>query len=113
MSKRNELLGFGGMISGRLPDIGTVWRALDLEGEEVAEEGTGNVGARHRSAYRLAGALPGSVSVVISQDGECASYARKAAASRTGSKSEPTPVDRRGREANMATDSATYGFNLV
>jgi hypothetical protein len=68
MSKRNELLGFGGMISGRLPDVERVWRALDLEGEEVAEERTGNVGARHRSAYRLCGALPGSVAVVISQD---------------------------------------------
>ena len=53
MNKHNELLGFGGMISGRLPDVERVWRALDLEGEEVAEEGTGNVGARHRSAYRL------------------------------------------------------------
>jgi hypothetical protein len=69
MSKHNELLGFGGMISGRLPDVGSVARALDLEGEKVAEEGTANVGARHRSAYRLAGALPGSVAVVISQDG--------------------------------------------
>jgi hypothetical protein len=69
MSKRNELLGFGGMISGRLPAVNIVGRALDLEGEKVAEEGTGNVGARHRSAYRLAGALPGSVAVVISQDG--------------------------------------------
>src|ERR671920_520760 len=49
MSKDNELLG--------------------LEGEKVAEEETGDVGARHRSAYRLAGALPGSVAVVISQDG--------------------------------------------
>src|ERR687889_923639 len=69
MSKQNELLGFGGMISGRLPDVESVWRALDLEGEKVAEEETGDVGARHRSAYRLAGALPGSVAVVISQDG--------------------------------------------
>jgi len=69
MSKRNELLGFGGMISGRLPDVERVWRALDLEGAEVAEEGTGNVGSRHRSAYRLCGALPGLVAVVISQDG--------------------------------------------
>jgi hypothetical protein len=69
MSKDNELLGFGGMISGRLPDVKTVGRALDLEGEKVAEEETGDVGARHRSAYRLAGALPGSVAVVISQDG--------------------------------------------
>jgi DNA integrity scanning protein DisA with diadenylate cyclase activity len=69
MSKQNELLGFGGMISGRLPAVTSVARALDLEGEKVAEEGTANVGARHRSAYRLAGALPGSVAVVISQDG--------------------------------------------
>jgi hypothetical protein len=69
MSKHNELLGFGGMISGRLPDVERVWRALDLEGKEVAEERTGNVGSRHRSAYRLTGALPGSVAVVISQDG--------------------------------------------
>jgi hypothetical protein len=69
MSKQNELLGFGGMISGRLPAVKSVGRALDLEGEKVAEEETGNVGARHRSAYRLAGALPGSVAVVISQDG--------------------------------------------
>src|SRR5215207_6912856 len=69
MSKGNELLGFGGMISGRLPDLKSVGRALDLEGEKVAEEETGDVGARHRSAFRLAGALPGSVAVVISQDG--------------------------------------------
>src|SRR5215213_3950888 len=69
MSKHNELLGFGGMISGRLPAVNSVARALDLEGEKIVEERTGNVGARHRSAYRLAGALPGSVAVVISQDG--------------------------------------------
>ena len=59
MSKPNELLGFGGMISGGLTDLKGVWRALDLEGEKVVEEGTANVGARHRSAYRLTGALPG------------------------------------------------------
>jgi hypothetical protein len=69
MSKQNELLGFGGMISGRLPDVERVWRALDLEGKEVTEERTGNVGSRHRSAYRLTGALPRSVAVVVSQDG--------------------------------------------
>jgi hypothetical protein len=69
MNKQNELLGFGGMVSGRLPDIESVGRALDLEGEKVVEVGTANVDARHRSAYRLADALPGSVAVVISQDG--------------------------------------------
>ena len=57
------------LTKGEVPDVKSVGRALDLEGEKVAEEETGNVGARHRSAYRLAGALPGSVAVVISQDG--------------------------------------------
>jgi hypothetical protein len=68
-SKNHKLLGFGGMISGRLLAVRSVARALDLEGEKVAEEETGNVGARHRSAYRLAGALPGAVAIVVSQDG--------------------------------------------
>ena len=69
MGKDNEILGFGGMVSGKLSDLKSVWRALDLEGERVVEEGTGDVGARHRSAYRLCGALPGSLAVVVSQDG--------------------------------------------
>ncbi|MBA2693999.1 MAG: DNA integrity scanning protein DisA nucleotide-binding domain protein [Rubrobacter sp.] len=69
MSKRYELLGFGAEISGSLPDVKTVQRALDLEGERTAEEDTENVGTRHRSAYRLAGALPEAVVVVVSQDG--------------------------------------------
>jgi hypothetical protein len=69
MNKQHDLLGFGGMISGRLPAVRSVARALDLEGNIVTEVGTENVGARHRSAYRLAGALPGVVVIVISQDG--------------------------------------------
>jgi hypothetical protein len=43
MSQGNELLGFGGMVSGRLPDVERGGRALDLEGEKAAEEETGNV----------------------------------------------------------------------
>ena len=77
LNKPNELLGFGAMISGRLPDVESVWRALDLEGEKVVEEGTANVGARHRSAYRLAAALPGAVAIVISQDGGVRFVCRK------------------------------------
>jgi hypothetical protein len=77
MGKDNEILGFGGMVSGRLSDLGSVWRALDLEGETVAEEGTGDVGARHRSAYRLCGAVPESVAVVVSQDGGVRFVCRK------------------------------------
>ena len=45
--------GFGGEISGELPGVVTVRRALDLEGDEGEEEFTESVGTRHRSAYRL------------------------------------------------------------
>ncbi len=69
LSQSHELLGFGAMVSGRLSDVRSVARALDLEGERVAEEETANVGARHRSAYRLTGALSGSLVIVVSQDG--------------------------------------------
>jgi hypothetical protein len=69
LNKHHEILGFGGMISGRLPAVRTVARALDFEANTIADEGAENVGARHRSAYRLAGALPGVVIIVVSQDG--------------------------------------------
>lgn len=69
MSKRVEILGYGGEISGSLPPVRVVRRALDLEGERFEEESADNVGTRHRSAYRLANALPGAVAVVVSQDG--------------------------------------------
>jgi hypothetical protein len=69
MSKNHKLLGFGGMISGRLPAVRRIARALDVEGHRVSEEETGDVGARHRSAYRFVAALPGAVVIVISQDG--------------------------------------------
>ncbi len=69
LDKRLELLGFGAEISGRLPDVPVVGRALDLEGDSLADEPAANEGTRHRSAYRLVGALPGTVAIVVSQDG--------------------------------------------
>jgi hypothetical protein len=77
MTQRFELLGFGGEISGELPAVISVHKALDLEGKRTAEEGTGGVGTRHRSAYRLAGALPDALVVVISQDGDARFVRRK------------------------------------
>jgi hypothetical protein len=77
MTKQHDSLGFGGMISGRLPAVRTVARALDVEGDRVADEGTDNVGARHRSAYQLAAAFPGAVVIVISQDGGVRFVAQK------------------------------------
>lgn len=70
MTQRFELLGFGGEISGKLPSVRKVRKALDLEATETVEEGVQGVGTRHRSAYRLAAALPDVLVVVISQDGD-------------------------------------------
>ena len=69
MTQRFELLGFGGEISGELPAVKTVARALDVEADETVEESAEGVGTRHRSAYRLCKELPDVIAVVISQDG--------------------------------------------
>jgi len=53
------------MISGRLPTVREVALAIDVDAATVVEEETDNVGARHRSAYRLAAALPGAVIIVV------------------------------------------------
>nr|MDQ3387067.1 DNA integrity scanning protein DisA nucleotide-binding domain protein [Actinomycetota bacterium] len=72
-----ELLGFGGEISGNLPDISIIEKALDAEGSKTVKETTTGVGTRHRSAYRLAGALPRALVVVVSQDGNVRFVKRK------------------------------------
>ncbi len=53
LDKHMQILGFGAEISGRLPDVAVVDRALDREGESVIEEPAASEGTRHRSAYRL------------------------------------------------------------
>jgi hypothetical protein len=69
LTQRFELLGFGGEISGKLPAVKTVARALDVEADTAFDESAEGVGTRHRSAYRLCKALPDVIAVVISQDG--------------------------------------------
>jgi DNA integrity scanning protein DisA with diadenylate cyclase activity len=69
MTQRFEVLGFGGEISGDLPAVETVARAIDVEGEVAVEESAEGVGTRHRSAYRLCKELSRVIAVVISQDG--------------------------------------------
>ena len=69
MTQRFELFGFGGEISGGLPAVETVARALDVEADAAVEESAGGVGTRHRSAYRLCNELRDVITVVISQDG--------------------------------------------
>jgi hypothetical protein len=69
MSKRQELLGFGGVISGDIDKVETVNRALDTEGNLVVAELSEGVGTRHRAAYRLCHELHDAIAIVISQDG--------------------------------------------
>ncbi len=69
LTKRFELLGFGAEIAGDLPHVGSVRRALDLEGTSFIDEVVDGVGTRHRSAYRLCASMPDTLAIVVSQDG--------------------------------------------
>jgi hypothetical protein len=69
MTLRFEVLGFGAVVSGELPDVGRVARALDIEGEHRIRERTNLVGTRHNAAYRLCDAYHDALAIVISQDG--------------------------------------------
>ncbi len=69
LTKRFELLGFGGEISGLLPNVEVVLKARDMEGKVFEEESTESVGTRHRSTYRLCRAIPENLAIVVSQDG--------------------------------------------
>jgi hypothetical protein len=69
MTKKFELLGFGGEIFCESAEVKEVARAVDLEGSEVVLERVEGVGTRHRSAYRLCNALKGALAFVVSQDG--------------------------------------------
>ncbi len=64
-----EILGFGAEISGALPEVETVERCLDVQGDHRVSERTDRVGTRHRSAYRLCQQLRDALVVVVSQDG--------------------------------------------
>jgi hypothetical protein len=69
MTKKFELLGFGGEIFCEGNEVREVARAVDLEGEDVVLERVEGVGTRHRSAYRLCNALKNALAFVVSQDG--------------------------------------------
>jgi hypothetical protein len=69
MTKRTDLLGFGGVILGDIDQVQTVARALDTEGDRIEMELSEGVGTRHRAAYRLCHELHDAFAIVISQDG--------------------------------------------
>jgi len=69
MTKRLDLLGFGGVIAGDMGEVETITHALDIEGRLTQQELIEEVGTRHRAAYRLCHELHDALVVVISQDG--------------------------------------------
>lgn len=69
LNRRFEVLGFGAFVSGELPDVVRVERAVDLEGVTTKRERVRNVGTRHRAVYRLVHAHPSALGTVVSQDG--------------------------------------------
>jgi hypothetical protein len=68
LTDRLELLGFGAEITGSLPEITRVHRALDLEGVAREVVPIDGVGTRHRSAYRLCAREPEALAIVVSHD---------------------------------------------
>lgn len=69
LTDRLDVIGFGGEIAARGPELTRVSRALDLEGTRREWVRTDRVGTRHRSAYRLCQEAHDVVAVVVSQDG--------------------------------------------
>jgi hypothetical protein len=69
MTPQLDVRGFGGVISGKLPEVQAIARAQDLEGTSRVPEPTDGMGTRHRAAYRIVAALPDALCVVVSQDG--------------------------------------------
>lgn len=69
MNMRQDLLGFGGVVSGNIDDVVTITHALDIEGRLTKQELSEEVGTRHRAAYRLCHELRDAIVIVISQDG--------------------------------------------
>jgi hypothetical protein len=64
-----DVLGFGAEIHGPSNKNEVVYRALDLEATQLAEERADEAGTRHRAAYRLSRQHPECMIIVVSQDG--------------------------------------------
>jgi hypothetical protein len=69
LNERFEVLGFGGEIIGTAPEVTTIQRGLDLEGEQYEVVPIDGVGTRHRAAYRLCAQEHEAFAAVVSQDG--------------------------------------------
>lgn len=69
MTRRLEILGFGGVISGDIDEVQTITHAFDIEGNHTHQELIEEGGTRHRAAYRLCHEIRDAFAIVVSQDG--------------------------------------------
>ena len=69
LTAARDIIGFGAEIHVATEQNELIYRALDIEGQQVVEERADDGGTRHRAAYRLSRIHPECMITVISQDG--------------------------------------------
>jgi DNA integrity scanning protein DisA with diadenylate cyclase activity len=69
LTAARDIIGFGAEIHVTTEQSEVIYRALDIDGQQVLEERADDGGTRHRAAYRLSRIYPECMITVISQDG--------------------------------------------
>jgi hypothetical protein len=69
LTAARDIIGFGAEIHVATEQDEIIYRALDIEGQQVIEERADDGGTRHRAAYRLSRMHPECMITVVSQDG--------------------------------------------
>jgi hypothetical protein len=69
LTAARDIIGFGAEVHVPTQENEIVYRALDIEAEQVVPERADNAGTRHRAAYRLTRDYPECMVTVVSQDG--------------------------------------------
>jgi hypothetical protein len=69
LTAARDIIGFGAEIHVATEQNEVIYRALDIDGQQVCEERADDGGTRHRAAYRLSRIHPECMITVVSQDG--------------------------------------------
>jgi len=69
LTAARDIIGFGAEIHVATEQNEVIYRALDIDGQQVVEERADDGGTRHRAAYRLSRMHPECMITVVSQDG--------------------------------------------
>jgi DisA bacterial checkpoint controller nucleotide-binding len=69
LTAARDIIGFGAEIHVAIEQNEVIYRALDINGQQVVEDRADDGGTRHRAAYRLSRTHPECMVIVVSQDG--------------------------------------------